>query len=65
MNVLVERINKEGQKHLIKASDNFIVKRNNNNIQINNNLNKFKKNHLQYLLSPTINSNNLKHSQYQ
>lgn len=35
MNVLVERINKEGQKHLIKASDNFIVKRNNNNIQIN------------------------------
>jgi len=35
MSVLIEKINKEGQKHLIKVKDNYVVKRNNNNIQIN------------------------------
>ncbi|HHT78706.1 MAG TPA: ATP-binding protein [Actinobacteria bacterium] len=34
MNALVEKINTEGQKHLIRVRDNFIAKRN-NNIQIN------------------------------
>jgi len=35
MDVLIEKINKEGQKHLIKVKDNYVVKQNNNNIQIN------------------------------
>lgn len=35
INILIEKINKEGKKHLIKVKDNYIVKRNNNNILIN------------------------------
>ncbi|MDD3520012.1 MAG: ATP-binding protein [Actinomycetota bacterium] len=35
IDILLERINKEGKKHLLKAKNNFTVKRSNNNIQIN------------------------------